>query len=63
MLKEIGAVPGDAVELRDDLLFVNGIPTPMAISSEDSRGNQLRAYPTPSMLTEGCYWLVSIPYR
>jgi conjugative transfer signal peptidase TraF len=63
MLKEIGAVPGDAVELRGDLLFVNGVSTPMAISSEDSRGNPLRAYPTPIMLPEGCYWLVSIPYR
>jgi conjugative transfer signal peptidase TraF len=63
MLKEIGAVPGDTVELRDGLLFINAKPTPMAVSSEDSRGSPLRAYPTPIVLSADCYWLVSVPYR
>ncbi|MDR0653962.1 MAG: S26 family signal peptidase [Synergistaceae bacterium] len=63
MLKEIGAVPGDTVELRDALLFVNGVSTPMVISSEDSRGSPLRAYPTPLVLPPDRYWLVSVPYR
>ena len=63
MLKEIGAVPGDTVELKDGLLFVNGLSMPMVISSEDSRGNPLRAYPTPLVLPPDFYWLVSIPYR
>jgi conjugative transfer signal peptidase TraF len=63
MLKEIGAVPGDTVALRDGLLFVNGISTPMAVSSNDSRGEPLCAYPTPLTLGDDCYWLVSIPHR
>jgi type IV secretory pathway protease TraF len=63
MLKEIGAVPGDRVELKDNLLFVNNESTPMFVSSEDSRGNPLCAYPTPIVLSDDCYWLVSIPYR
>jgi conjugative transfer signal peptidase TraF len=63
MLKEIGAVPGDEVTLQDGLLFVNGESTPMFISSGDSRGNPLCAYPTPLVLSDDCYWLVSIPHR
>ena len=63
MLKEIGAAPGDAVELKDGLLFVNGVSTPMVISSEDSRGQALCPYPTPLVLSPDCYWLVSVPYR
>lgn len=62
MLKETGAVPGDTVEMRDGLLFVNGVSTPMAVSSEDSRGSPLRAYPTPLVLPECCYWLMSVPH-
>jgi conjugative transfer signal peptidase TraF len=63
MLKEIGAVPGGTVLLKDGLLFVNGESTPMVVSSEDSRGNALYAYPTPIVLSDNYYWLVSIPYR
>jgi type IV secretory pathway protease TraF len=61
MLEEIGAVPGDRVELKDGLLFINAESTAMAVSSEDSRGNALRAYPTPLVLQPGCYWLISVP--
>jgi type IV secretory pathway protease TraF len=61
MLKEIGAVPGDAVTLRDDLLFVNGEPKPMVVASADSRGGKLRPYPTPLVLSPDHYWLVSVP--
>jgi type IV secretory pathway protease TraF len=63
MLKEIGAVPGDTVVLRDDFLFVNGESTPMVVSSEDLRGQALHPYPTPLVLSPDCCWLVSIPYR
>jgi conjugative transfer signal peptidase TraF len=61
MLKEIGAVPGDTVALRDDNLFVNGKPEPMITSSADSRGEALCAYPTPLVLSPDCYWLISVP--
>jgi type IV secretory pathway protease TraF len=63
MLKEIGAVPGDTVELRNNLLFVNGESTLMVVSSEDSREQILYPYPTPLVLSDDCYWLVSVPYR
>jgi conjugative transfer signal peptidase TraF len=63
MLKEIGAAPGDTVVLRDNHLFVNDRPTPMVVSSEDSRGQILLPYPTPVTLPPNCYWLVSIPHR
>jgi conjugative transfer signal peptidase TraF len=61
MLKEIGAIPGDAVALRDDTLSVNGRPTPMIISSVDSGGRALFPYPTPVVLSPDFYWLVSTP--
>jgi type IV secretory pathway protease TraF len=63
LLKKIGAAPGDTVALRDNHLFVNNCPTPMIVSSEDSRGQILLLYPTPVTLPQDCYWLVSIPDR
>jgi type IV secretory pathway protease TraF len=63
MLKEIGAIPGDAVELKENMLFVNGAGIPMIVSSEDSTGNALIPYPTPLVLLPGEYWLISAPYR
>ena len=38
LLKQIGAVPGDTVELYDGLLSVNGITSSMVIASQDSFG-------------------------
>jgi type IV secretory pathway protease TraF len=63
MLKEIGAIPGDSVELGDDMLYVNGVTIPMTVSSEDSRGEELVPYPTPIVLSPDHYWLISAPYR
>jgi conjugative transfer signal peptidase TraF len=61
MLKEIGAVPGDAVTLMDGQLRVNGKSSPMVLAPEDSRGGKLHPYPTPLVLPQDCYWLVSVP--
>jgi conjugative transfer signal peptidase TraF len=61
MLKEIGAVPGDAVALTGSQLFVNGKPEPMIAVSADSRGGRLSPYPTPLVLSRDHYWLVSVP--
>jgi conjugative transfer signal peptidase TraF len=63
MLKRIGAVPGDKVELRDGLLFVNGAATEMTAASQDSNGRILEAYSTPITLPPEWYWLVSDPKR
>jgi conjugative transfer signal peptidase TraF len=63
MLKEIGAVPGDIVVLRNDMLSVNDAVIPMTVSSEDSRGEELVPYPTPLVLSTDHYWLISAPYR
>jgi conjugative transfer signal peptidase TraF len=62
MLKEIGAIPGDIVELMGDTLSVNGHPTPMTVLSSDSRGRALSPYPTPVVMPQDFYWLVSIPH-
>jgi conjugative transfer signal peptidase TraF len=61
MLKEIGAIPGDTVEMKDNMLFVNGRPIPVIINSEDSRGRPLSPYPTPVTLSPDFYWLISTP--
>jgi conjugative transfer signal peptidase TraF len=62
MLKEIGAIPGDALELRDNTLSVNGRAIPMIISSADFRGRVLSPYPTPVVMSPDCYWLISAPH-
>ena len=61
MLKEIGGIPGDVLEMRDNMLFVNGRPTPMILSPKDSRGRALSPYPTPITLAPDFYWLTSAP--
>jgi conjugative transfer signal peptidase TraF len=61
MLKEIGAVPGDTVAIRDNTLFVNEKPSPIIVASADSRGGKLYAYPTPLVLSQDHYWLISVP--
>ena len=61
MLKEIGGMPGDVLEMRDNMLFVNGRPAPMILSPKDSRGRALSPYPTPITLAPDFYWLVSAP--
>ena len=63
MLKAIGAIPGDAVELRDDMLYINGRAIPMIVSTGDSSGKKLVPYPTPITLPHDNYWLISTPYR
>jgi conjugative transfer signal peptidase TraF len=62
MLKEIGAVPNDAVALKDNGLYVNSHWQPMIVSSQDSRGDKLFPYPTPLVLSPDHFWLVSAPY-
>jgi conjugative transfer signal peptidase TraF len=63
MLKQIGALPGDTVELRDGFLFVNGVASKITVASQDSMGGKLAAWPTPLTLPPGQYWLVSDPER
>jgi conjugative transfer signal peptidase TraF len=62
MLKEIGAVPDDSVELRDSRLYVNNSWRPMIVSSQDSRGDRLFPYPTPLIVSQDHFWLISAPY-
>jgi type IV secretory pathway protease TraF len=45
------------------MLCVNGLSIPMTVSSEDSRGEELIPYPTPIVLSQDHYWLISAPYR
>jgi conjugative transfer signal peptidase TraF len=63
MLKQIGAVPGDTVELRGGFLIINGAASEITVASQDSRGGKLSAYPTPLTLPPDFYWLVSAPDR
>jgi conjugative transfer signal peptidase TraF len=62
MLKEIGAVPDDTVLLGNNRLYVNGRWRPMIVSSQDSRGDRLFPYPTPLVVSQDHFWLVSAPY-
>jgi conjugative transfer signal peptidase TraF len=61
MLKEIGAIPGDVVLLREDRLHINKSSIPMFVASEDSRGRALPEFPTPHVLSPDHYWLISTP--
>jgi conjugative transfer signal peptidase TraF len=64
MLKQIGAIPGDSVALKDGFLFVNGeAAAKMAVASRDSFGGELFPWPTPVTLRQNQYWLVSEPER
>jgi conjugative transfer signal peptidase TraF len=64
MLKRIGAVPGDSITLKDGYMFVNGeAAAKMTVASRDSFGGGLFPWPTPVVLSNGQYWLVSEPKR
>ena len=64
MLKQVGAIPGDVVTLRGNLIYINGKETgEMVVLSEDSLGNPFSAYPTPVTLQSVQYWLISNPER
>jgi conjugative transfer signal peptidase TraF len=61
MLKEVGALPGDTIELRGGMMYVNGSPSRMAVASADAAGRKLPAWPTPVTLRKNEYWMVSNP--
>jgi conjugative transfer signal peptidase TraF len=61
MLKEIGAVPRDTVVLNNDGLYINNLYLSVLVSSQDSRGGKLFPYPTPLVMSENNFWLVSDP--
>ena len=64
MGKQVGAVSGDFVTLRDNRLFVNSEDCgPMTVLSADSFGNPLYPFSTPITLQGGQYWLISNPER
>lgn len=63
MLKRIGGLPGEFIALGEDVLLVNDEFMPLTISSADSHGGSLSAWPTPLVLSSDCYWLVSDPGR
>jgi conjugative transfer signal peptidase TraF len=64
MVKQVGAVSGDLILMRESRLYINGENVgPMIIQSADSLGNPLSQFPTPVTLEAGQYWLVSNPDR
>ncbi len=63
MLKRIGAIPGDRVTIVGDRLYVNAYGQALHISSSDSHGGALSAWPTPLILSRDHFWLVSDPLR
>lgn len=63
MLKRIGAIPGDRVEIAGNRLYVNDEALPIHIASADSCGGSLSAWPTPLILSPDHFWLVSDPQR
>ena len=63
MMKRIGAVPGDSIQLKENRLFINGDAVEMRVASFDSYGGELSAWLTPLILSSDCYWLISDPVR
>jgi conjugative transfer signal peptidase TraF len=64
MLKRIGAIPGDTVDLKDGYLFVNGeAAVKITVASRDSFGGELSSWGTPLTLQPNRYWLTSEPER
>lgn len=63
MLKQIGAVPGDTITLKDNSIIINNKTALMLIVSHDSYGGELSAWPTPVVLSPDQYWLISDPRR
>jgi conjugative transfer signal peptidase TraF len=64
MLKQIGALPGDTVVLKNGFLFVNGeAAVKITVASRDSFGGELSPWPTPVTLLPNQYWLTSDPKR
>ena len=64
MAKQVAAISGDSVFLRDNRLYVNGEDLgSMTVLSADSLGNPLYPFPTPVTLQSGQYWLISNPKR
>ena len=62
ILKQVGAVSGDTILLKDNILYVNGdYYCNMIINSADSKGNPLFPFPTPITLQTNQYFLVSNP--
>jgi conjugative transfer signal peptidase TraF len=61
VVKRIGAVAGDTVELRPDAILVNGAPLPnSATLARDSRGRSLPQFPRGCyQMEEGDFWLLS----
>jgi conjugative transfer signal peptidase TraF len=60
MLKQIGAIPGDTVVLKDGHMFVNGrAAAKITDASRDSLGGALFPWPTPATLPPDQYWLTS----
>lgn len=62
VVKRIGAIAGDTVELRPDAILVNGAPLPnSATLACDSRGRTLPQFPRGRYQVEaGDFWLLSI---
>jgi len=61
LLKEIAGIPGDTVLIKDDKIFINDVSRPLFIISEDSKGRILTPFPTPLVLEDNFYWLISNP--
>ena len=64
MVKQVGALPGETVLLRDGHFWVDGTDRgALVVLSADSLGRTLGAFPTPYTLKSGEVWLVSHPEK
>jgi len=63
MVKEIAGIPGDTILLKSGEIFINGVPKSLAVLTKDSQQRNLSPYPTPLILEDGFYWLISDPER
>lgn len=63
MLKQVGAVPGDTIILKNNSIIINNKTALLHIASSDYMGGELSAWPTPVILLTDEYWLISDPKR
>ena len=60
LLKQIGGVPGDVIDVVSSRLMINGVIQKNGIIlSVDSQGQPLPRLPFPYVIPEGEYWLYS----
>jgi len=61
IIKEIAAIEGDTVLIKDERIYVNGASRRLSIMTHDSQNRYLTAFPTPFVVDIDSFFLTSNP--